>query len=160
MAIDREKAARREIGRLTAERQGLKDSVVKITSPPAMERAPRYQRCAIDYSILDNMGHGVPEQTNARMINRTHSIVSGDSMGGAYPASHLNNSTNGLYERWIPSQIPHGMVSAYLCSFIQRSLVRTRYHSNSQRPIRNPTNSTKLLQPVHDSASQSSAADE
>jgi len=112
MAIEREKTARRDIGRLTAERQGLKDNI-KCQAPASnLEKAQRYQRCKIDYAILDGLGHGVtvPEQTGPRiLVNRTHSMVSGDSV--AYMSSNLNNSNGALYERWVPTQTPHGMYS-------------------------------------------------
>ncbi|KAI6241605.1 SH3 domain-containing protein [Aphelenchoides fujianensis] len=112
LAISREKTARRDIGRLTAERQGLKENTVKITSPPTMEKAPRYQRYAIDYNVLDHLGHGTPppEQNTIRLnVNRTHSVVSGDSM--EYTASRVNSSSNTVYERFLPTQTPHGMYS-------------------------------------------------
>ncbi|KAI6214779.1 hypothetical protein M3Y94_00308800 [Aphelenchoides besseyi] len=110
LAISREKTARRDIGRLTAERQGLKENTVKITSPPTMEKAPRYQRCAIDYTILDNLGHGTSNAETGVIrlpVNRTHSVVSGDSM--EYQASRVNSSSNMIYERFLPTQTPHGM---------------------------------------------------
>lgn len=98
MAIDREKTARREIGRLAVERQSLKENTDKIRSQQLPEKASRYLRLPIDYSVLDDLGHGVQtnetEPRNAG-VNRAHSVVSGD----------LNASNIGLYERWVPTQV-------------------------------------------------------
>lgn len=119
MEIEREKAARREVGRLANERPNA--SLTKVSAPltmvgavdsrmPCQNKASRYQRCAIDYDVLDGLGHGAPapEQALPRSsVNRAHSVVSGDSV--AYGSTQLNN--NAIYERWLPTQTPHGMYS-------------------------------------------------
>lgn len=67
-------------------------------------KTSRYQRTPIDYSILDNFGHGVQAneaEVRITTINRAHSVVSGD----------LNNSNTALYEHWNPTKVPHGAYS-------------------------------------------------
>ncbi|KAL7079419.1 hypothetical protein ACQ4LE_001442 [Meloidogyne hapla] len=56
IAIRKEKAARREIGKLTTAKNVIRQT--KIIYPLAEEPTPRYQRTAIDFSILDGVGHG------------------------------------------------------------------------------------------------------
>jgi len=61
-----------------------------IPGPPLKEKAPKYQRIGIDYSLLDNIGHGrkVVEYSHSTPINggvrvnRTGSIASGDGFSG------------------------------------------------------------------------------
>ena len=55
--IHREKVARREIGLFTATKRP--NRIPKIISPPNPERSTKYIRKPIDYSILDDVGHGV-----------------------------------------------------------------------------------------------------
>uniref|UniRef100_A0A915NCK7 SH3 domain-containing protein n=2 Tax=Meloidogyne incognita group TaxID=654580 RepID=A0A915NCK7_MELJA len=56
IAIRKEKAARREIGKLTTAKNVVRQT--KIIYPSTEEPTPRYQRTAIDFSILDGVGHG------------------------------------------------------------------------------------------------------
>ncbi|XP_021355420.1 abl interactor 2-like isoform X3 [Mizuhopecten yessoensis] len=64
--IHKEKVARREIGVLTTNRNTNRPLGVKngIIFPEQAERPTKYQRKAIDYTVLDEIGHGVkvPEQ--------------------------------------------------------------------------------------------------
>lgn len=55
--IHKEKVARREIGILTTNKNTSRTH--KIIAPANPERPVRYIRKPIDYSILDDMGHGV-----------------------------------------------------------------------------------------------------
>ena len=59
--IHKEKVARREIGVLTTNRSITRPIGVKngIIFPEHGERPTKYQRKNIDYSELDNIGHGV-----------------------------------------------------------------------------------------------------
>ncbi|ESN96891.1 hypothetical protein HELRODRAFT_85991 [Helobdella robusta] len=59
--IHKEKVARREIGELTANKSVTRPVGVKnpgIIFPEQQERPVKYVRKPIDYSILDNVGHG------------------------------------------------------------------------------------------------------
>lgn len=57
MDIHKEKVARREIGILTTNKNTSRTH--KIIAPANQERPVRYIRKPIDYSLLDDMGHGV-----------------------------------------------------------------------------------------------------
>lgn len=87
IAIHKEKVARREIGLLTANKCVQKQP--KIVARQPQEWPQRYQRTSIDYSILDEIGHGVksyePPAPTRTLISRTASTVSGGSAGAHYP---------------------------------------------------------------------------
>lgn len=55
--IHKEKVARREIGILTTNKSTSRTH--KIIAPANMERPVRYIRKPIDYTVLDDVGHGV-----------------------------------------------------------------------------------------------------
>lgn len=55
--IHKEKVARREIGILTTNKNTSRTH--KIIAPANMERPVRYIRKPIDYTLLDDVGHGV-----------------------------------------------------------------------------------------------------
>lgn len=136
MAIDREKATRREIGRLGAERQGLKENTDKIRTLQPPEKTSRYQRTPIDYSILDNFGHGVQSnepELRITSVNRAHSVVSSD----------LNNSSAGLYERWVPTQVAHGMYSQDTIRTVKNQYgvpqIQPNYYNSYATLRRNPS---------------------
>lgn len=57
MDIHKEKVARREIGILTTNKNTSRTH--KIIAPANPERPVRYIRKPIDYSSLDDIGHGV-----------------------------------------------------------------------------------------------------
>lgn len=55
--IHKEKVARREIGILTTNKNTSRTH--KIIAPANMERPVRYIRKPVDYTVLDDVGHGV-----------------------------------------------------------------------------------------------------
>nr|AAC53493.1 thyroid hormone responsive protein [Rattus norvegicus] len=59
--IHKEKVARREIGILTTNKNTSRTH--KIIAPASLERPVRYIRKPIDYTILDDIGHGVKVST-------------------------------------------------------------------------------------------------
>lgn len=59
--IHKEKVARREIGILTTNKNTSRTH--KIIAPANLERPVRYIRKPIDYTILDDIGHGVKVST-------------------------------------------------------------------------------------------------
>lgn len=84
-AIHREKVARREIGLFTANKRP--NRLPKILYPQNPERPTKYIRKPIDYTILDDVGHGVklaPSQSQQSQIHtsRTRSISSAQSING------------------------------------------------------------------------------
>ncbi|GAB1286013.1 Abl interactor 1 [Apodemus speciosus] len=60
--IHKEKVARREIGILTTNKNTSRTH--KIIAPANMERPVRYIRKPIDYTVLDDVGHGVKPRRN------------------------------------------------------------------------------------------------
>ncbi|KAJ8278102.1 hypothetical protein GJAV_G00083840 [Gymnothorax javanicus] len=60
--IHKEKVARREIGILTTNKNTSRTH--KIIAPANMERPVRYIRKPIDYTVLDDVGHGVKQGNN------------------------------------------------------------------------------------------------
>ncbi|XP_051556500.1 abl interactor 1-like isoform X1 [Myxocyprinus asiaticus] len=60
--IHKEKVARREIGILTTNKNTSRTH--KIIAPGNMERPVRYIRKPIDYTLLDDVGHGVKQGNN------------------------------------------------------------------------------------------------
>ena len=77
IAVHKEKVARREIGVLTTNK--CINSQHKILVPANPERPIKYVRKAIDYSILDDIGHGVKiaPQQNLPRTKRLGSASSG-----------------------------------------------------------------------------------
>ncbi|XP_060578833.1 abl interactor 2-like isoform X2 [Ruditapes philippinarum] len=80
--IHKEKVARREIGVLTTNRTTTRPLGVKngIIFPEHGERPTKYQRKNIDYTLLDDIGHGVKSPENPEIYIRTGpSVQSGPS---------------------------------------------------------------------------------
>lgn len=84
--IHREKVARREIGLFTANKRP--NRIPKVIYPANPERPTKYVRKPIDYSILDDIGHGVklapsqlPQQSQIH-TSRTRSVSSAQSING------------------------------------------------------------------------------
>ncbi|XP_022518438.2 abl interactor 1a isoform X4 [Astyanax mexicanus] len=64
--IHKEKVARREIGILTTNKNTSRTH--KIIAPANMERPVRYIRKPIDYTMLDDVGHGVKQHGNNQPV--------------------------------------------------------------------------------------------
>ncbi|KAK7092633.1 abl interactor 2-like isoform X2 [Littorina saxatilis] len=81
--IHKEKVARREIGVLTTNRTACRPMGVKsgILFPEQTERPIKYTRKPIDYSSLDDIGHGVrpQSQANTPRTGRSPSVSSSGS---------------------------------------------------------------------------------
>ncbi|OZC09496.1 hypothetical protein X798_03453 [Onchocerca flexuosa] len=85
IAIHKEKVARREIGVLTINKCIQRQH--KVISVGVQEPLQRYQRTPIDYSVLDNLGHGVksPEVANRSFVTRAASTLSYGNTSAHYP---------------------------------------------------------------------------
>ncbi|KAI1710360.1 abl-interactor HHR domain-containing protein [Ditylenchus destructor] len=96
VGVQKEKMARREIGKLTINKSVTRQN--KITYPAEEEKTPRYHRAPIDYSLLDGIGHGCRSRSDygapmsSHLLSRTGSVVS----DGSIPSNHTvgSNSTN------------------------------------------------------------------
>lgn len=81
--IHKEKVARREIGVLTANKTATRQH--KILAPATQERPVKYIRRPIDYSVLDDVGHGL-RSAAANGANRSRRASSSQSLINAGPA--------------------------------------------------------------------------
>ncbi|XP_045554791.1 abl interactor 2 isoform X17 [Salmo salar] len=108
--IHKEKVARREIGILTTNKNTSRTH--KIIAPANPERPVRYIRKPIDYSLLDDMGHGVKAsaqntKAGAAGLPRTNpptqkppsppmsgkGTIGSGSSGGSHPSSSSRSSS-------------------------------------------------------------------
>ncbi|CAD6216210.1 GSCOCG00004429001-RA-CDS [Cotesia congregata] len=78
--IHKEKVARREIGVLTANKMTTRQ--YKIIAPANPEKPIKYVRKSIDYTTLDDIGHGVRSGGTPRSKQRGSSQGSVQSLGG------------------------------------------------------------------------------
>lgn len=81
VAIHKEKVARREIGVLTANKVNSRQ--YKIVAPSNPEKPIKYIRKPIDYSILDDIGHGMALGSRSSMKSRSSMQSSNVSMAPA-----------------------------------------------------------------------------
>ena len=88
VSIHKEKVARREIGILTNNKTSNRQH--KILVPANPEKPIKYIRKPIDYSVLDDIGHGVKiTTTNTPRAKRTPSQVSKNGSGIMIPNSGI-----------------------------------------------------------------------
>ncbi|XP_066201218.1 abl interactor 2 isoform X17 [Saccopteryx leptura] len=121
--IHKEKVARREIGILTTNKNTLRTH--KIIAPTNLERPVRYIRKPIDYTILDDIGHGVKVSTqNMKMgglprttpptqkppsppLSGKGTLGSSGSSGGSHPSSRSSSRENsGSGSVGVPIAVP------------------------------------------------------
>uniref|UniRef100_A0A8C9VCC1 Abl interactor 2 n=1 Tax=Scleropages formosus TaxID=113540 RepID=A0A8C9VCC1_SCLFO len=120
--IHKEKVARREIGILTTNKNTSRTH--KIIAPANPERPVRYIRKPIDYSMLDDIGHGVKVSTqNMKMggLPRTtpptqkppsppipgKGTIGSGSSGGSHPSSRSSSRENsGSGSVGVPIAVP------------------------------------------------------
>ncbi|XP_028712211.1 abl interactor 2 isoform X18 [Peromyscus leucopus] len=121
--IHKEKVARREIGILTTNKNTSRTH--KIIAPANLERPVRYIRKPIDYTVLDDIGHGVKVSTqNMKMggLPRTTpptqkppsppmsgkgTLGSSGSSGGSHPSSRSSSRENsGSGSVGVPIAVP------------------------------------------------------
>nr|XP_046259601.1 abl interactor 2-like isoform X5 [Scatophagus argus] len=109
VGIHKEKVARREIGILTTNKNTCRSH--KIIAPANPERPVRYIRKPIDYSVLDDIGHGVkvngqhnmkiggglsrsnPPTQKPPSPPRAGKGILGGSSGGSHPSSSSRSSS-------------------------------------------------------------------
>ncbi|XP_014663064.1 PREDICTED: abl interactor 1-like isoform X2 [Priapulus caudatus] len=85
VAIHKEKVARREIGVLTTNKTAVRQH--KIIAPANPERPIKYQRRPIDFSQLDEIGHGVKTSSTNLRTKRIGSSSSSSPLPGTQPAN-------------------------------------------------------------------------
>ncbi|GBM13909.1 Abl interactor 1 [Araneus ventricosus] len=79
--IHKEKIARREIGILTTNKNTTRQH--KILAPANQERPIKYIRKPIDYTVLDEIGHGVKSTSNTPRSKRTLAPVHQSALNGS-----------------------------------------------------------------------------
>ncbi|XP_077452078.1 abl interactor 2b isoform X20 [Stigmatopora argus] len=124
--IHKEKVARREIGILTTNKNTSRTH--KIIAPANPERPVRYVRKPVDYSILDDMGHGVKASAQSMKVGgggglpRTNpptqkppsppmsgkGTLGSGSSGGSHPSSSRSSSreNSGSGSVGVPIAVP------------------------------------------------------
>lgn len=79
--IHKEKIARREIGILTTNKNTARQH--KILAPANQERPIKYIRKPVDYTVLDDIGHGVKTTSNTPRSKRTLAPVHQNPLNGS-----------------------------------------------------------------------------
>ncbi|XP_051996347.1 abl interactor 2-like isoform X15 [Xyrauchen texanus] len=120
--IHKEKVARREIGILTTNKNTSRTH--KIIAPANPERPVRYIRKPVDYSLLDDVGHGVkvnaqnmktgttprtaaPTQKPPSPPGTGKGTISSGSSGGSHPSSRSSSRENsGSGSVGVPIAVP------------------------------------------------------
>uniref|UniRef100_A0AAY5EP26 Abl-interactor 2b n=1 Tax=Electrophorus electricus TaxID=8005 RepID=A0AAY5EP26_ELEEL len=105
--IHKEKVARREIGILTTNKNTSRTH--KIIAPANPERPVRYIRKPIDYSLLDDVGHGVKVGCAGVAFQVCDSLpaLSSGSSGGSHPSSRSSSRENsGSGSVGVPIAVP------------------------------------------------------
>ncbi|XP_025084097.1 abl interactor 2-like [Pomacea canaliculata] len=114
--IHKEKVARREIGVLTTNRTASRPLGVKsgILFPEQTERPIKYTRKPIDYSVLDEVGHGVrPQQQGSGTTPRSGRSSSVSSSGSGSQAPTTRPPTPPVYRQGSTGTIGRASGSQY-----------------------------------------------
>uniref|UniRef100_A0A8C6U8Z3 Abl-interactor 2b n=1 Tax=Neogobius melanostomus TaxID=47308 RepID=A0A8C6U8Z3_9GOBI len=129
--IHKEKVARREIGILTTNKNTSRTH--KIIAPANPERPVRYIRKPVDYSLLDDMGHGVK-------VLCTYLSPSPPLTLWMPRPSHRRNSPYRTLEPVRPPVVPNDYVSSPTRNMVppQQSPVRTASVNQRNRTYRYP----------------------
>ncbi|NXN99291.1 ABI3 protein, partial [Rhinopomastus cyanomelas] len=105
--IHKEKVSRREIGSLTTSRRfPLCQKVVSPSSPPCLEP---YYRKPLNFSVLDDIGHGMKDQNT--QLSHTGTLAWKGIKSSAHGAGTLRRSTR-VPEPIQPPMVPEGKLSA------------------------------------------------
>uniref|UniRef100_A0A3Q2DIN8 Abl-interactor 2a n=1 Tax=Cyprinodon variegatus TaxID=28743 RepID=A0A3Q2DIN8_CYPVA len=98
--IHKEKVARREIGILTTNKNTSRSH--KIVAPANLERPVRYIRKPIDYSVLDDTGHGVKVGSREKLVTTVCYNFKLDNI----PHGNHNKTINSPYRTLEPVRPP------------------------------------------------------
>lgn len=100
VVVHKEKLARREIGGISSNKT-LYENTETIRKPEIEEKSSKYTRKPIDYSQLDDIGHGV-KLTNSNQFEYINKVRLDKRLNSSYSSSHssslsgLNTSSNDL----------------------------------------------------------------
>ncbi|NXL89524.1 ABI3 protein, partial [Alectura lathami] len=125
--MHKEKVSRREIGALTVPRSFL--SHQKIASPPSPPSLEPYCRKPLNFSILDDIGHGVKDHST--QLSRTGTLARKGVKLATQSAGSLGRSAR-VPEPVQPPMVPEGKLSAASSA---SSLTSVRYRRGPGRPL-------------------------
>ncbi|KAL3241467.1 hypothetical protein MRX96_002581 [Rhipicephalus microplus] len=109
--IHKEKVARREIGVLTANKSTLRQH--KILAPASQERPVKYIRRPIDYTVLDEVGHGLRTSSAGNGANKARRIPSSQALMNAGPAPTTKPPTPPQANRGGHRRVPSNYAANY-----------------------------------------------
>ncbi|KFM13247.1 ABI gene family member 3, partial [Aptenodytes forsteri] len=104
--MHKEKVSRREIGSLTVSKRF--PSYQKIMSPPSLPCLEPYYRKPLNFSVLDNIGHGIKDHST--QLSRTGTLARKGIKSAAQAAGTLGRSTR-IPEPIQPPVVPEGKLS-------------------------------------------------
>ncbi|NXV96244.1 ABI3 protein, partial [Calonectris borealis] len=105
--MHKEKVSRREIGSLTVSKRF--PSYQKIVSPPSPPCLEPYYRKPLNFSVLDDIGHGIKDHST--QLSRTGTLARKGIKSAAQAAGTLGRSTR-VPEPIQPPVVPEGKLSA------------------------------------------------
>ncbi|XP_071433261.1 ABI gene family member 3 isoform X3 [Pithys albifrons albifrons] len=105
--IHKEKVSRREIGSLTISKRF--PSCQKIVAPPNPPTLEPYYRKPLNFSVLDNIGHGIKDHST--QLSRTGTLARKGTKSSAQAVGTMGRSTR-VPEPIQPPVVPEGKLSA------------------------------------------------
>ncbi|NWX50604.1 ABI3 protein, partial [Steatornis caripensis] len=105
--MHKEKVSRREIGSLTISKRF--PSYQKITPPPSLPCLEPYYRKPLNFSVLDDIGHGIKDHST--QLSRTGTLARKGIKSAAQAVGTLGRSTR-IPEPIQPPVVPEGKLSA------------------------------------------------
>ncbi|NXF11763.1 ABI1 protein, partial [Smithornis capensis] len=124
--IHKEKVSRREIGSLTVSKRF--PSYQKIVAPPNPPCLEPYYRKPLNFSVLDNIGHGVKDHST--QLSRTGTLSRKSTKSSAPAVGTLGRSAR-IPEPIQPPVVPEGKLSAASST---SSLASVRYRRRPSLP--------------------------
>ena len=146
VAIHKEKVARREIGVLTTNKCVVR--TVKIKRPECDEKQVKYVRKPVDYTVLDDVGHGVRltvPQNHRDSIGGTNKVTRQNS----YSSTHSATTTTTAAPATPPPpqhQTPTSAITAAVCNVTQSGgSVRSVNNAYYRVPVAPPSVPSEYL---------------
>ncbi|XP_064256062.1 ABI gene family member 3 [Passer domesticus] len=110
--IHKEKVARREIGALTVTKRLL--SHQKVVAPPEPPVLEPYYRKPLNFSVLDDIGHGVKDTST--QLSRTGTLARKGTKSCSAPAAGTLGRSSRVPEPVQPPVVPAGKLPSSSCS--------------------------------------------